>query len=137
MDGHDLGQAIRRLRGSRKQWTMAEAAGMTASSWSDYERGKRLPRRKQLDRIAAALGCDVTVLEQEALKIGGARLSAEALREPPVPMETSDSLLKDTDRELREIDHSLDSLLVRKKLLLAFRHYLLRLPPGTPVSAGR
>jgi transcriptional regulator with XRE-family HTH domain len=115
---------------------MAEAAGMTASSWSDYERGKRLPRRKQLDRIAAALGFDVTALEQEALKIGSARLAAESPRET-VPMETSDSLLKDTDRELREIDDSLDSLLVRKKLLLAFRHYLLRLPPGTPVSAGR
>jgi transcriptional regulator with XRE-family HTH domain len=116
---------------------MAEAAGMTPSSWSDYERGKRLPRRKQMERIAAALRCDVKTLEQEALKIGSERFATESPREAPVPTETSDSLLKDTDRELREIDHDLDSLLVRKKLLLAFRHYLLRLPPGTPVPAGR
>jgi transcriptional regulator with XRE-family HTH domain len=133
---NDLGVAIRRLREPRPQWEVAEAAGMTPSSWSDYERGKRRPRRKQMERIAAALGCTVKGLEQEALKVGNERVVAEARDGAGEAPETSDSLLENTDRELQEIDQSLDSLLARKKLLLAFRRYLVGLPPGTPMPPG-
>lgn len=133
-ESNDLGVAIRRLRGSRPQWGLAEAAGMTTSSWSDYERGKRKPRPKQRARIAAALGCTVKQLEQEALKVANERSKAEERAgEPP---ETSDSLLESTDRELHEIDRNLDALLAKKKLLLAFRRYLVGLPPGTPMPSG-
>lgn len=134
---NDLGVAIRRLRGHRPQWKVAEAAGLTPSSWSDYERGKRSPRKKQVERIAAALGCTLKELEQEALKVANERAAAEARRdgvgEAP---ETSDSLLENTDRELHEIDQNLDSLLARKKLLLTLRRYLVGLPQGTPMPPG-
>jgi transcriptional regulator with XRE-family HTH domain len=134
---NDLGVAIRRLRGSRKQWELAEVADMTTSSWSDYERGKQRPRPPQLKRIAKALGCTLKELDQEALKVGNERLAAEARQDgaDAVP-ETSDSLLVNTDRELQEIDQNLDSLLARKKLLLAFRRYLVGLPPGTLMPPG-
>lgn len=133
-ESNDLGVAIRRLRGSRPQWELAEAAGMTTSSWSDYERGKRKPRPKQKERIAAALGRTVKELDREALEVANERSKAEdGAGEPP---ETSDSLLANTDRELHEIDRNLDALLARKKLLLAFRRYLVGLPPGTPMPTG-
>jgi transcriptional regulator with XRE-family HTH domain len=131
---NDLGVAIRRLRGSRPQWELAEAAAMTTSSWSDYERGKRKPRPKQRERIAAALGRTVKELEREALEVANERSKAEdGSGEAP---ETSGSLLESTDRELHEIDRNLDTLLARKKLLLAFRRYLVGLPPGTPMPPG-
>lgn len=131
---NDLGVAIRRLRGRRPQWKLAEAANMTTSSWSDYERGKRKPRPKQRERIASALGRTAKELEQEALKVANERSTAEdGSSEAP---DTSDSLLENTDRELHEIDQSLDTLLAKKKLLLAFRRYLMGLPPGTPMPPG-
>ena len=131
---NDLGVAIRRLRGPRPQWELAEAADMTTSSWSDYERGKRKPRPPQKERIAFALGRTVKELDQETLKVANERAKAEeGAGEPP---ETSDSLLQNTDRELHEIDRNLDTLLARKKLLLAFRRYLVGLPPGTPMPPG-
>lgn len=133
---NDLGVAIRRLRvrTRRPQWKLAEAAGMTTSSWSDYERGKRKPRPPQKKRIAEALGITVKELDQEALKVANERAKAEeGAGEPP---ETSDTLLENMDRELHEIDRSLDALLARKKLLLAFRRYLVGLPPGTLMPPG-
>jgi transcriptional regulator with XRE-family HTH domain len=133
---NDLGVAIRRLRGSRRQWEMAEAADMTTSSWSDYERGERQPRPPQKMRVAKALGCTVRELEQEALAVTGERLAAEAQQEGVrEPEETSDSWLEHTARELEEIDQSLDALLARKKRLLVFRRMLAALPPGTPMSS--
>jgi transcriptional regulator with XRE-family HTH domain len=133
---NDLGVAIRRRRGPLTQSVVAEAASMTTSSWSDYERGKRKPRPKQRERIAAALGCTVKELEQEALKVANERMAAEARQGAGEVPETSDTLLENTDRELQEIDQSLDSLLARKKLLLAFRRYLVGLPSGTPMPPG-
>ncbi len=133
---NDLGVAIKRLRGSRTQPQMVEAAGMSTSSWSDYERGKQNPRPRQLKRIAKALGCTVKELEQEKLKVAGERLSEAAEGAIPEPPETSDSLLEEMDRELQEIDQHLDHLLARKKRLLAFRRHLVELPPGTPMPGA-
>lgn len=137
MEGpNDLGKAIRRLRGDRPQWKLAEAAGMKPSTWSDYERGKRAPRGRNLARIASALGVDAETLEQEVLEVGRERLSpGEAGAAPAV--ETSDALLKETDRMLRKVDHELDDLLVFKKLLLTLRQHLLDLPAGTRIIADR
>jgi hypothetical protein len=42
-------------------------------------------------------------------------------------------LLKQTERELREIDAEISRLLTRKQLLLVLRCYLAGLPPGAPV----
>lgn len=127
MDGpNDLGKAIRRLRGDRPQSKLADAAQMKPSTWSDYERGKRTPRGRNLARILAALGVDRKILDQEVLKVGRERLAVEEVGAPsPAGAETSDSLLKETDRMLRKVDHDLDDLLVFKKLLLTLRQQLL------------
>ena len=127
MEGpNDLGKAIRRLRGDRPQWKLAEAAGMKPSTWSDYERGKRTPRGRNLARIASALGVEAKTLEQEVLKVGRERLSLEDAGAPSAAgVETSDSLLRETDRVLRKVDHRLDDLLEIKKLLLILRQHLL------------
>jgi len=136
-DPNDLGVAIKRLRGPRTQASLAEAAGLKPSSWSDYERGKGKPRPPQKRRIAEALGCTVRELELEELSVAGERLAAEeqqdGVREA---VDTSDSLIENTDKELEEIDQTLDTLLARKKRLLVFRRMLAALPPGTPVPSG-
>lgn len=118
---NDLGKAIRRLRGERPQAKLAEAAGLKPSTWSDYERGKRSPRGKNLQRITSALGVEVKTLEQEVLKVSRERLAPD---EAPSP-ESSESLLHETDRALRKLDHRLDELLETKKLLLVLRQRLL------------
>ena len=120
---NDLGKAIRRLRGERPQSKLADAAGMKPSTWSDYERGKRTPRGRNLQRIASALGVDVKTLEQEVLKVSRERLAPEET--PSAGFETSESLLRETDRVLRKLDHRLDDLLETKKLLLLLRQRLL------------
>jgi transcriptional regulator with XRE-family HTH domain len=130
---NDFGVAVKRFRGSRPQWKLAEAAGMTTSTWSDYERGKQKPRLAQKKRIASALGCTLEELEQEAHKVADERFAVEAMRSAGLVPDTSDSLLETTDRQLREIDESLDRLLAKKKLLLILRRYLVGLPPGTPI----
>lgn len=139
MDGpNDLGKAIRRLRGDRPQSKLADAAGMKPSTWSDYERGKRSPRGKNLARIASALGVDAKTLEQEVLKVGRERLSLDEAGAPSAAgVETSESLLRETDRMLRKVDHNLDDLLLVKKLLLTLRQYLLDRPAGTRIIADR
>lgn len=121
----NLGQAIRRFRGSRTQKDLAKTARMTPSTWSDYERGKRIPRQKQLLRIAAALGCEVAALELAAL----VEVAVET-------GESAESLLMNADRELRDIENQLDILLRRKKLLMALRQYLVGLAPGSRVAVG-
>jgi hypothetical protein len=45
----------------------------------------------------------------------------------------SRELLQQTNRALREIETEINRLLTRKRLLLALRHYLAGLRPGTPV----
>ena len=126
MEGpNDLGKAIRRLRGERPQAKLADAAGMKPSTWSDYERGKRTPRGRNLQRIASALGVEVKTLEQEVLKVSRERLSPDEAGLPSAGIETSESLLRETDRVLRKVDHRLDDLLEIKKLLLLLRQHLL------------
>jgi len=135
---NDLGMAIRRLRGDRPQSKVADSVGMKPSTWSDYERGKRSPRGKNLQRIVSALGVDVKALEQEVLKVGRERISLDEAGAPSTAgVQTSDSLLRETDLVLRKIDHKLDDLLEVKKLLLTLRQSLLNLPTGTRIIAER
>ena len=120
---NDLGKAIRRLRGERPQAKLAEAAGLKPSTWSDYERGKRSPRGRNLQRIASALGVEIKTLEQEILKVSRERLAPDETLSTGT--ESSESLLHETDRALRKLDHRLDELLETKKLLLLLRQRLL------------
>ena len=50
-----------------------------------------------------------------------------------VPLVAADGLLKDVDRDLREVEHEIDRLETRRKLLLVLRQHLRELPPGTGV----
>jgi transcriptional regulator with XRE-family HTH domain len=132
---NDLGHAIRRLRGDRPQWKLAEAVGLKPSTWSEYEGGKRKPRGKNLARVAKALGVEVKTLEQEVLKAIQERLSPQ--ESGPAGAETSDSLIKMIDRRVRTVDHKMDDLIEIKQLLLTLRQLLLDLPAGTTITAER
>jgi transcriptional regulator with XRE-family HTH domain len=120
---HDLGTAIRRLRGARPQWKLAEDAGIKPSTWSEYERGRRIPRGKNMARIAEALGVDSRVLEREVLNVSRERLSLEEIGAVSAA-DSSDSQIKAIDRIVRAMDHKLDELLEAKKLLLMLRQLL-------------
>jgi transcriptional regulator with XRE-family HTH domain len=73
----DLGKAIERLRGERKQRVCAERAGISPSSWSLYESGVRAPRKDMRARIARGLGVDVRVLDETAWQVRGERIAGE------------------------------------------------------------
>jgi uncharacterized protein Yka (UPF0111/DUF47 family) len=62
-----------------------------------------------------------------------AEVSAKTAGET-VPLIATDGLLKDMHRELREVEHEIDRLETRRKLLLMLRQYLGTLPPGTRVG---
>jgi transcriptional regulator with XRE-family HTH domain len=135
---NDVGNAIRRLRGDRVQWKLAEVVGLKPSTWSEYEAGKRKPRGRNFGRVAEALGVDAKTLEQEVLKVIQERLTPEESGTPaPAGAETSDSLIKMIDRRVRAVDHKMDDLLEAKQLLLILRQFLLNLPAGTAVTAER
>jgi transcriptional regulator with XRE-family HTH domain len=136
MEGpNDLGKAIRRLRGARLQWKLAEDAGIKPSTWSEYERGRRIPRGRNMARIAEALGVDSRTLEREAVNVSRERLSSEESGSAfATGAETSDTLIKMIDRRVRTVDHKLDELLEVKKLLLTFRQLLDRDLVNTPME---
>lgn len=49
---NDIGHILRSLRGSKTQEEIADAIGITKSSWAMYERGKRIPRDEVKVKIA-------------------------------------------------------------------------------------
>jgi transcriptional regulator with XRE-family HTH domain len=60
----DLGKALRwlRTRQDRKQYEIAEQAGITKAMLSAYETGKQNPSIETLEKILAALGVDLLEL---------------------------------------------------------------------------
>lgn len=77
VEPRDLGKAIQRLRGERKQRACAEVAGISASSWSLYESGDRTPRTSMRERIARGLGVELRVLDDTAWQMRNERLAEE------------------------------------------------------------
>lgn len=77
-----LDRALRHLREGRRtrQYQIAEHAGITKAMLSAYETGKQKPSLETLDKLLAALGCDLIDLHQ-ALAI----FQDRPLREPPPP----------------------------------------------------
>lgn len=75
-----LDRALRHLREDRRtrQYQIAEEAGITKAMLSAYETGKQKPSLETLDKLLAALGCDLVDLHQ-ALAI----FRSEPSREPP------------------------------------------------------
>jgi transcriptional regulator with XRE-family HTH domain len=101
---------------------------MAASSWSDYERGKRAPRPRQLERLLQALGCDIATFEAEVLRVVSERTGAKT--SVAGQLVAAGELLNDFDRELREVDNAIDRYQSRRRILLALRSYLADRPEG-------
>ncbi len=59
-----LSRTLKALRGTRTQKEVAEAAGIPTSTWCKIEQGRQLPRDGTFVKIAEALGCSVSDLEQ-------------------------------------------------------------------------
>ena len=50
---------LRKLRGKRSQSQIADALGITKSSWAMYERGERIPRDEVKVKISQFFGVSV------------------------------------------------------------------------------
>jgi len=68
-----LGQAIRWLRDrrGRKQYEVAEAAGITKGMLSAYETGRQRPSLETLEKVLDTLGCDLNDLHNAIQIING------------------------------------------------------------------
>ncbi len=83
----DLGRALRwlRERQTKKQYLVADAAGVTKGMLSAYETGRQKPSLDTLEKLLAALGCDLNdlhnalqVVTERPERICTARRSAPA-----------------------------------------------------------
>jgi transcriptional regulator with XRE-family HTH domain len=68
-----LGQALRWLRDrqSKKQYQVAESAGITKGMLSAYETGRQRPSLETLEKILSTLGCDLNDLHNAIQIING------------------------------------------------------------------
>jgi transcriptional regulator with XRE-family HTH domain len=68
-----LGQALRWLRDrrGRKQYEVAETAGITKGMLSAYETGRQRPSLETLEKILGTLGCDLNDLHNAIQIING------------------------------------------------------------------
>jgi transcriptional regulator with XRE-family HTH domain len=85
---HGLGRALRWLRDrqGKRQYQVADAAGITKAMLSAYETGKQKPSLDTLEKILAALECDLNDLHN-ALQIVNER--PEAIRRSGLQREGS------------------------------------------------
>src|SRR5579864_2233533 len=88
MSNDDLAVTLSILRIIRRwsQSELAEAAGVTNSAISDYERGRVDPQTKTLQKIIRALGLPLSALDQTQAFILSVR-SQMAADEEPLPEE--------------------------------------------------
>jgi transcriptional regulator with XRE-family HTH domain len=68
-----LGQALRWLRDrqNKKQYQVAESAGITKGMLSAYETGRQRPSLETLEKILSTLGCDLNDLHNAIQIING------------------------------------------------------------------
>jgi transcriptional regulator with XRE-family HTH domain len=83
-----LGQALRWLRDrlGKKQYQVAEAAGITKGMLSAYETGRQRPSLETLDKLLGTLGCDLHDLHN-AIQIVNGRPGAIRAASEGVTME--------------------------------------------------
>lgn len=132
-DPRDLASAIRKLRGSRHQNSLAKSVGVSPGTWCKWEQGGTTPRQVSLVRIAQALGCSVDRLRETIESCRRERIGREAVPDPhdaalagdPAHPDPAPPLVQETDRLLRKIDRQLDSLMSSKNALLRMREQLL------------
>ena len=89
-----LGRALRWLRDrqGKRQYQVADAAGITKAMLSAYETGKQKPSLDTLEKILAALECDLNDLHN-SLQIVNER--PEAIRRPGAMRETWQAYRRD------------------------------------------
>ena len=104
VDPEDLKLLVRFLRSLRDwgQAEMAEAAGVDSSSISHYETGKTVPPRRTVERIAAAAGVPMCLVD-------ACLLPAIAAVRAAVASSSSDGD-DDLTRTTAELDRALSSL---------------------------
>jgi transcriptional regulator with XRE-family HTH domain len=68
-----LGQAIRwlRERNSKKQYQVADDAGITKGMLSSYETGRQRPSLETLEKVLSTLGCDLHDLHNSLQIVNG------------------------------------------------------------------
>jgi transcriptional regulator with XRE-family HTH domain len=80
VNNHDVGRALRRLRGDRSQRSIAWATGVHRQTIGAYETGQRLPSEDRLELLLEVLGANRIAFEVELLDIWEERLAQEAPR---------------------------------------------------------
>jgi transcriptional regulator with XRE-family HTH domain len=98
-----LGKALRwlRERQDKRQYQVADAAGITKAMLSAYETGKQKPSLETLEKILVALECDLNDLHN-ALQIVNER--PEAIRRAGTPREDWRLETQETPREAGALD---------------------------------
>lgn len=93
-----LGRALRWLRDrqGKRQYQVADAAGITKAMLSAYETGKQKPSLETLEKILAALECDLNDLHN-SLQIVNER--PEAIRRPGAQRDGGWSSYRREDQE--------------------------------------
>ncbi|HVR98591.1 MAG TPA: helix-turn-helix transcriptional regulator [Thermoanaerobaculia bacterium] len=150
---HGLGRALRWLRDrqGKRQYQVADAAGITKAMLSAYETGKQKPSLETLEKILAALDCDLNDLHNslqivnerpEAIRRGGGREGGWPgfRRDAQEPLEGGDESGADVYRALglsRTLPPALEQAL--GEMLDGFHKYLRylhRASPPAPADEG-
>ena len=92
-DAEDLKIVVRVLRSIRgwNQTALAQASGIDKSLISRYEAGKQAPSRRNLERIATAVGTPLALVEPMIPVVRRIRDAVEG-RLPPPPEEAQDAV---------------------------------------------
>src|SRR5580693_3363959 len=77
LDGLDRSLRWLRQRQKKRQYQVAKAAGITKSMLSAYETGKNDPTLKTLEKILAALDCDLIDLHNAVEIVNGRTATAQ------------------------------------------------------------
>jgi transcriptional regulator with XRE-family HTH domain len=138
MDG--LGQALRWLRDrlGKKQYQVAEAAGITKGMLSAYETGRQRPSLETLDKLLGTLGCDLHDLHNAiqivngrpgALRVSGEGAAMEGRRERGFP--DLYSVLGQDDPLPPELERAFGQILDGFHKLVRYMHHALpQIPPA-------
>ena len=143
-----LGQALRWLRDrlGKKQYQVAEAAGITKGMLSAYETGRQRPSLETLEKLLGTLGCDLHDLHNAiqivngrpaAMRPGG-RFSSESQAGAPMGGDPGFpdlySVLGQEEPLPPELERAFGQLLDGFHKLIRYMHRSFRHRPGTGES---